>query len=245
MKLSRAVRKGFALLTSAKLRRQALNAVDGYLKLPPMECPICGFTGKFTSSADTPLGSVCAGCGCWDRHRLLALALQRGFFTVAGKAVLNCSPEKEAWAIVDRAQPASHERIARRLGHGGSALFIEQLALADDSIDLIVAVHSLEHADDDRKALTEVFRVLKPGGQLVAMVPLIEGWAETYEDASITSLAQRHLYYGLWDHLRYYGADFRQRIGEAGFALAEFTAGPRDSVRYGLARGEKVFRATK
>jgi SAM-dependent methyltransferase len=245
MKLSRAARKGFGLLTSAKLRRQALNAVDGYLKLPPMECPICGFVGKFTSSADTPIGSVCAGCGCWDRHRLLALALQRGFFTIAGKNVLNCSPEIEPWDIVDRAQPSSHRRIARRRGHGGVELFIEQIALPDDSIDAIVAVHSFEHACDDRKALAEAFRVLKPGGQLIAMVPLIEGWAETYEDASVASDAERHLYYGLSDHVRYYGADFRRRIGEAGFALAEFTAGPRDSVRYGLARGEKVFVGTK
>jgi SAM-dependent methyltransferase len=245
MKLTRAARKGFGLLTSAKLRRQALNAVDAYLKLPPSQCPICGFSGKFTCSADSPIGSVCAGCGSWERHRLFALALQRGFFAVAGKSVLNCSPEKEIWEIVDRAGPKCHQRVARRFGHGNAALFVEAMHVSDGSIDLFVAVHSFEHADDDLRALAEVHRVLKPGGQLVAMVPLIEGWSETYEDPAIVDLGQRLLHFGHWDHVRYYGADFRRRLEAAGFALSEFTAGPTDSIAHGLIRGEKVFLATK
>jgi SAM-dependent methyltransferase len=245
MKLTRALPKAWRLLTSATVRRQALNAVDAYFKLHPMVCTICGFKGRFNSSADTPIGSVCAGCGSWERHRLFALALERGVFSVAGKTVLNCSPEKEIWETVNRAGPKSHQRVARRLGHGGAALFVEEMDAADASVDLFVAVHSFEHCDDDRRAIAEVHRVLKPEGRLVAMVPLIEGWSETHEDPSIESLDDRQLHFGHWDHLRYYGADFRRRLEAAGFALSEFTAGPTDSTDHGLIRGEKVFLAIK
>jgi SAM-dependent methyltransferase len=244
MKLTRAARKGFGLLTNARLRRQALNAVDAYLNLSSAECPICGFIGKFESSAETPVGSVCASCRCWERHRLFALALQRGFFTASGKIVLNCSPEKEVWELIDRANPASHQRIGRELG-STAELFIGQIALSEASVDLFVAVHCFEHADQDEKAMAEVFRVLKSGGHLVAMVPLIEGWSETYEDQSVVDPAERNLRFGSSHHVRYYGADFRRRLEAAGFALSEFTAGPEDAVKHGLIRGEKVFLATK
>ena len=52
-------------------------------------------------------------------------------------------------------------------------------------------------------------------------------------------------HYGQSDHVRYYGADVRDRIRAAGFKLDEFTAEGEDVLTYGLARGEKVFVATK
>jgi hypothetical protein len=83
-----------------------------------------------------------------------------------------------------------------------------------------------------------------PGGQLIAMVPLIEGWAETYQDVTV-SPGDRARHYGQWDHIRYYGADFRARIACAGFALEEYTADGPASARHALLRGEKVFKALK
>jgi hypothetical protein len=77
------------------------------------------------------------------------------------------------------------------------------------------------------------------------MVPLIEGWLNTYENGRWTAPRERELYYGQHDHVRYYGADFRARVEAAGFSLEEFTAGPVDSISHRLLRGEKVFIARK
>lgn len=73
------------------------------------------------------------------------------------------------------------------------------------------------------------------------MVPIIEGWETTYEDGGITGEAERALYFGQGDHLRWYGRDFRTRLRAAGFEVAEYTAGGAEAATYGLVRGEKVF----
>ena len=43
------------------------------------------------------------------------------------------------------------------------------------------------------------------------MVPIVEGWASTYENPSIVSEQERHIHFGQFDHVRYYGADIRDR----------------------------------
>jgi len=81
---------------------------------------------------------------------------------------------------------------------------------------------------DDKKALAEIYRVLKPGGVALIMLPVIEGWAGTYENPKVTTPEERKRHYGQADHVRYYGADVRGRIRAAGFQLEEFTAEGED-----------------
>ena len=129
-------------------------------------------------------------------------------------------------------------------GRADRVLNIEAIAMPDASYDCVLCSHVLEHVDD-AKALSEIFRVLKPGGVALIMLPVIEGWAHTYENPQVTTPEERKRHYGQADHVRYYGADVRERIGAAGFALEEFTAEGPDVLTYALQRGEKVFIATK
>lgn len=94
---------------------------------------------------------------------------------------------------------------------------------------------------DDTKAINEVYRILKPGGVFITMVPICEGWDQTYENPAIKTVEMRELHFGQFDHVRFYGRDFIKRLERAGFAAAVFTASPEDTVKYGLVRGEKVF----
>jgi len=75
----------------------------------------------------------------------------------------------------------------------------------------------LEHVPDDRKAISEMYRVLRPGGLAVVQVPLDDGRAETYEDPEVTDPAERAKLFGQADHVRVYGRDLTSRLGEAGF----------------------------
>jgi predicted SAM-dependent methyltransferase len=84
----------------------------------------------------------------------------------------------------------------------------------------VICNHVLEHVDD-RKALTEIMRILAPGGMLVASVPIIEGWDTTYEDVAIKDPEDRALHFGQSDHVRWYGRDFRDRLKAAGFEISE------------------------
>jgi SAM-dependent methyltransferase len=118
-------------------------------------------------------------------------------------------------------------------------------AYDDASIDLFLCSHILEHVPQDRKAMREMFRTLRPGALAVVMVPLVHGVDETHEDAAIDTPELRWRYYGAGDHVRQYGkADFVKRLTETGFrvdrlgvavfgeAVFESAGIARDSVLY-------------
>lgn len=119
-------------------------------------------------------------------------------------------------------------------------LDIERIELKSARIDTVICNHVFEHVDD-AKALQEIHRILKPGGFLYCMVPIAEGWSETYENEAVRDAAGRVLHFGQNDHVRFYGRDFRDRLRGAGFALEEFTASGEEVVKYGLIPGETVF----
>jgi SAM-dependent methyltransferase len=131
-----------------------------------------------------------------------------------------------------------------RQGRADLMLNIEKLDLADGEADVFIANHVLEHVDDAR-ALPELYRALKPGGVLIATIPIIEGRDASYENAGITDRAARAVHFGRFDHVRQFGRDFRDRIRNAGFELEEFVGDGPDSVRYSLVPGERVFIARK
>jgi predicted SAM-dependent methyltransferase len=117
---------------------------------------------------------------------------------------------------------------------------IEKISFNDNSFNIVFCSHVLEHVDD-KKAFKEIFRVLKPGGKLITMIPICEGWDITYENKDITTDNGRVLHFGQRDHVRYYGRDFVSRVESAGFTVNSFTGSPEEVIRYGLIRGEKIF----
>jgi predicted SAM-dependent methyltransferase len=80
-------------------------------------------------------------------------------------------------------------------------------------------MHVLEHVQDDEKAISEIYRVLKPGGYAILQVPYDETRAVTYEDAIITTPEDRRKHFGQFDHVRIYGRDFIDRFVKPGFKV--------------------------
>lgn len=215
--------------------------------LVPRECPICGFVGSFRSFGAPPRSEGrCSRCRSLERHRLFKLALDRGELAPGGRfvgTVLHFAPERALSPLI-RAM-AERYVTADFLESADLRLNIEDIALEDASLGVVIANHVLEHVDD-RKAAREICRVLAPGGQLIASVPIVEGWDETYEDPAITDNTGREVHFGQNDHVRIFGRDFRDRIMSGGFSsVREITAGGADSARYSLIRGEKIFVFTK
>jgi SAM-dependent methyltransferase len=128
--------------------------------------------------------------------------------------------------------------------HVDFRLNIEEIAQPDQSWDAIICSHVLEHVDHIR-ALNELFRILVPGGKLLAMFPIIEAWPNDYEAPEVCSDHERALHFGREDHLRRFGASVRSEFSKAGFRLECFTPIGADVVRFGLIPGETVFIATR
>jgi SAM-dependent methyltransferase len=171
---------------------------------------------------------------------LVTSAIEDGFLSFTGKDVLHFAPEPSLSRLIDGQKPARRVTSSYPDQSGDLRLNIEAIDLPDRSFDTIICSHILEHVDDG-KALAELHRVLRPGGELVIEVPIVEGWATTYENPGAQSKRERHIHFGQWNHVRFYGRDLRDRIRDAGFDLSEYTASPRHVVRYGLQRGETVF----
>ena len=210
-----------------------------------LRCPLCDYCGLFRWFGDPPRRDAqCPSCKSLERDRLIKVCFDQHPEWVRGGRTLHFAPEPAVAAIV-KPRTADYATADIVQGRADKVLDIEDMRTEDsDSYDWIVCSHVLEHVDD-RKALRELNRILKPDGVLMLMFPLVSGWDHTYEDPSITTAAGRLRFFGQHDHLRFYGADVRDRITSAGFALSEFTAEEPYVSRYGLIRGYKLFFATE
>ena len=91
---------------------------------------------------------------------------------------------------------------------------------------------------DDRRALGEFYRILRPGGWGILLSPVDRSRAATFEDDSITDPEERTRIFGQYDHRRIYGRDYGGRLREAGFEVREIDYAARFSAeerrRYAL-----------
>jgi ubiquinone/menaquinone biosynthesis C-methylase UbiE len=94
---------------------------------------------------------------------------------------------------------------------------ITDIKYPDNYFDIIYCCHVLEHIENDRKAMSELSRVLKPDGWAILQVPI--GAEVTFEDLSIVDPAEREKYFGQSDHVRVYEPDYKDRLEEPGFQV--------------------------
>jgi SAM-dependent methyltransferase len=98
---------------------------------------------------------------------------------------------------------------------------VQAIPFDDNTFDVIFCNHILEHVNDYKKALQELYRALKPGGWGIIQSPINYNRAVTYEDASIVTPEERTLHFGQRDHLREFGADYASLLANAGFDVVE------------------------
>jgi predicted SAM-dependent methyltransferase len=124
---------------------------------------------------------------------------------------------------------------------------LEAASIAANAFDAIICIHVLEHVTEDRKAMQELFRVLKPGGWALISAPLSLDKI-TYEDSTITSPEERKRAFGEQDHVRVYGYDLLDRLEESGFRVkleSAETITKETSEKYGLLDDENILFCTK
>lgn len=209
------------------------------------ECPICGYHGLFSPHGRPPrLDARCPNCLSLERHRHIRLYCERHEPFHAEHRLLHFAPEKHLRDYIAPRVAIYETADLKKDPALTYSLNIEDTGLPPNQYDWIVCNHVLEHVDD-RKALAEMFRMLKPGGRALLTMPVAEAMPHTYEDPSITTPEARLVHYGQADHVRFFGRDVRDRIRAAGFSLEEFSAPGADIVRYGLGLGDTIFIATK
>lgn len=183
----------------------------------------------FQGETFDPVNYFCPHCKCSDRDRLYALFLEQYFRKLDPSEkhrFIDFAPAPQLGAFI-RSFPMIDYRSADLFAPGvDDRVDIMDLQIYDTgSIDFFLCSHVLEHVPDDRKAIAELHRILKPGKCGIVMVPIILTLENTYENSAITQPAERWKHFGQDDHLRIYAkGDFLEKLHSAGFTVHQLDA---------------------
>ena len=157
-----------------------------------------------------------------ERHRLIWLYLKNDteFFTKELK-VLHMAPEQCFVKLFKKQKNLEYITADLYSPIVDVKADICDLPFENESFDVVFCNHVLEHIEDDKKAMGELFRVLKKGGFGIFQIPQDLNREETYEDFSITTDEERAKHFGQYDHVRIYGRDYFNKLRTVGFIVEE------------------------
>ncbi len=184
-------------------------------------CPCCDTRlRRFKPYGVVPRANAqCGVCGAVERDRLLYLFFtqETDLFDARPKRMLHVAPEP-LFTRLFRSKDYIDYLSADLFDVGAMVkMDITDIQYPDNSFDAIYCSHVLEHVPDDRRAMREFYRVLKPGRWAVLQVPITA--EATLEDPTITDPRERERLFGQHDHVRRYGPDYAHRLAEAGFLV--------------------------
>ncbi|MDR2146045.1 MAG: methyltransferase domain-containing protein [Tannerella sp.] len=167
----------------------------------------------------------CPHCYASDRDRLYAIYFNKRFQSDKKKeyAFLDIAPSKPLADFVRK-----HDFIRYR----SADLYMEDVddkvditdmyIYPENNFDIILCSHVLEHIENDRKAMSELYRILKPGGFAIVMVPILLTLNEDFENSAYTTEAERWKYFGQNDHVRLYSkSGFLNKLSQTGFKTSQ------------------------
>lgn len=186
-----------------------------------LECPLCG--GRFRAFRSYGVverrDAVCPACGSFERHRLLWLYLRdRTDLGQAPARLLHFAPEPCLEGALRKLPGVEYVNADLERPDVDLNLDITAMPFPEASFDAAICAHVLEHVPDDRAAMRELVRVLRPRGWAIVMAPVNQA-AATDEDPDVTDPAERERRFAQRDHVRMYGADLEDRLAEAGFTV--------------------------
>lgn len=206
----------------AVYRRPALYRRQRAGRIPagPLLCPICN--GSATRFLSFGLGgrrnAQCPHCGSLERHRFLWLYLQQNTpFFRRRLRVLHTAPEECLEPRLRRLHGRGYISLDRFSPLADVNADLTDLPFPSGSFDMVLSSHVLEHVPDDRRALAEIARVLKPSGWAVLLFPF-DPRRPTQEDPGMDTPAKRLAAYGHPYHYRIYGQDTAARMAGAGLS---------------------------
>jgi SAM-dependent methyltransferase len=216
------------------------------------KCPVCG--GKFRKLL--PYGNkgdanrLCPQCLSLERHRLMWLYFKEETNLFKDKlSLLHVAPEQPflpRFKKLDNLEYTTGDLVSPI---ADVKMDIMDIPFVDKRFDVVICNHVLEHVENDITAMKEVYRVLKPGGWAILQVPINYKNKETIEDLSITDPKERERIFGQYDHVRWHGLDYGERLRSAGFDVDENrfvdSFSDEEIETYRLSKKETIFVANK
>lgn len=231
-----------------------LKVVGWFYAGNKVECPVC----QSHYRSFLPYGRInprpnalCPSCLSLERHRLIWLYLrEKTSFFKQRLNILHVAPEHCFMKQFEKQHGDGYITADIESPLAKVKMDIHQMPFEDNRFDVVLCNHVLEHVQDDIKAMSEIRRVLKPGGFAIMQIPFFSPVPEvTFEDHSITDKREREKIFGQDDHVRKYGHDYPGRIAQAGLKPVEdrfvFELSKDVVFRYGLSHSEVIYIGSK
>ncbi len=242
-----------------------LKKIKRYIKLKAFSgntvyCPCCE-KGFHTFLPKKGIGgiyrhnSICLNCNSLERDRLLILFLRKKTNLFKDKIhLLHVSPERSLFNLLNRQPNITYNPVDKfedgyEYPKSTEYMDITEITKKNNTYDAIICSNVLEHVPDDKKAMSELYRVLKPGGWAIIQVPIDYNREQTYEDLSITDRKAREKAFGWPDHVRWYGKDYFQKLRDTNFQVeiqkyaSEFSE--EELFKYGIIPNDSIFLCKK
>jgi len=224
------------------------------------ECPFCGFhfrkgrpygsTNKIWKEKKIVPGGYrpnarCPRCDSLDRLRHIFLYLKNKTRVLTDELrILHVAPEVYLTEVLRTNKKLDYVSMDLDPKKAMNQMDLTNIKFDDNSFDVIICSQVLEHIPDDKKALCELYRVLKTGGFAILQVPISEVLEKTFEDPQVTTSEMRLKIFGQADHVRIYGQDYYERLQSVGFEIEFYRYADEkkhnDAQKYALIENEKL-----
>ena len=223
-------------------------------------CPMCQsqFRVFATYGVEKRENARCLNCNSLERHRLLWKYLNEKTTLNDGSKVkmLHFAPQRSYLKAFSENKnieytpadlnPETYEYFDIIKINKANVM---EIPFEDNSYDVVICNHVLEHVDNDKVAMAELFRVMKSGGWGIFQVPIDYGFEISYEDPSITDRNVSEKACGKYDHLRLYGRDYKNRLESVGFIVNEDdyvnSFSDKDIKKFGFSKKERIYYCQK
>lgn len=194
--------------------------------------------------------AICPVCKSSDRERLVYLYFRDVVLKKRDGGpikILHIAPEANLSKYLMEHQSVEYNAADKRCDgyeypdYVGNIDIMDMRDISDNSYDFIICNHVLEHVPDDLVAMKEILRILKPEGTALLQVPYASKLEKTIEDKTIVDPEARYEKFGQSDHVRLYGMDYTDRLGQAGFKVEVLDIASKYPKKYGLNSNEKLF----
>jgi len=153
------------------------------------------------------------------RALLNRLCPQRGLLIEVGSSSgsLLETFRNDGWRVLGVEPDRNAARYAKaKFGVETTNTILERAGIPDHSADVVVMLHVIEHVPDPVGTLTEIHRVLKPGGYLIVETP-------RYDTLMFKLFGRRERSISCDGHIYFFTTDtLRKTYEKAGFVLEKF-----------------------